>query len=227
MNEKKNPLDFIVRAVNYMIDVIARVLVDLFDGVKNAIDHANPSLFSLVATLLPFALPLPVAFMTAHSAKVFFGWDAWAANVLGFGLEGLGLLAWVKLVDSVLDYIKTNNGKITAVIWMYGGVALVYEVLLIFVNAVFAWQEGANWDYVIVLVCVCLLPALSAMTYGHQRRTVEGQLAQERREQAEQAEKIRQERRQDRKEAAAMRVQYAAEMEGGGLKLEKKFRGKK
>ena len=137
----------------------------------------------------------------------------WAANVLGFGLEGLGLLAWVKLVDAVLE-------ENTPSIVMYGAVALVYEILLIFVNAVFAWQEGANWDYVIVLVCVCLLPALSAMTYGHQRRTVESQLEQERREAKEQAEKIRQERRQDRKEAAALRVQYAANVDG--LKLEEK-----
>ncbi len=227
MNENKNPLDFIVRIVNYVIDVLARVMVDLFDGIKNAVDHANPSLFALVATLLPFALPLPVAFMTAHSAKTFFDWDMWAANVLGFGLEGLGLLAWVKLVDAVLDYIKSNNEKMPAVIWMYGIVALVYETLLIFVNAVFAWQDGARWDYVIILVCVCLLPALSAMLYGHQRRTVETQLEQERREAKEQAEKIRQERRADRKEAAAMKVQYAAETEGGLTLVDKKFRGKK
>lgn len=210
MNENKNPLDFIVKGVNYIIDVLARIMVDLFDGVKNAVDHANPSLFALVATLLPFALPLPVAFMTAHSAKTFFGWDMWAANVLGFGLEGLGLLAWVKLVDAVLDYTRSDNAKLPAVIWMYAIVALVYETLLIFVNAVFAWKDGAQWDYVVVLICVCLLPALSAMLYGHQRSTVEGKLEQERREAKEQAEKIRQERRQDRKEARV----YAAKVDG-------------
>lgn len=225
MNEKKNPLDFIVRTLNYVIDVFARVMVDLFDGIKNAIDHANPSLFALIATLLPFVLPLPVAFMSAHSVKMFFGWDTWAANVLGFGLEGLGLLAWVKLVDAVLE--KKPAEKITPAIWMYGAVSLVYEVLLIFVNAVFAWQEGAQWDYVIVLICVCILPALSAMLYGHQRRTVESLLERERQEAKEAAERQRQERRQDRKEAAALRVQYAAEM-GGSLELvDKKFRNKK
>lgn len=211
MNENKNPLDFIVRSMNYVIDVLARVMVDLFDGVKNAVDHANPSLFALVATLLPFALPLPVAFMTAHSAKTFFGWDMWAANVLGFGLEGLGLLAWVKLVDAVLEAVRSDNRKMSAIIWMYGFVALVYEILLIFVNAVFAWQDGARWDYVIILICVCLLPALSAMLYGHQRNTVESQLEQERREAKEQDERRHQEKRQDRKEAAALR--YASKVD--------------
>lgn len=218
MNENKNPLDFIVKGVNYVIDVLARIMVDLFDGVKNAIDHANPSLFALVATLLPFVLPLPVAFMTAHSAKTFFEWDMWAANVLGFGLEGLGLLAWVKLVDAVLDYVRSDNAKLPAVIWMYAGVALVYETLLIFVNAVFAWQDGARWDYVIILVCVCLLPALSAMLYGHQRSTVEGKLEQERQEAKELDERRHQEKRQDRMQTVALR--YASKVEG--VKLEEK-----
>jgi hypothetical protein len=66
MNTQKD--NSIVRAFAAFVETLARSLVVLFDGVKNAIDHANPSLFGLVATLLPFALPLPVAFMTAHSA---------------------------------------------------------------------------------------------------------------------------------------------------------------
>src|SRR5688572_24900952 len=91
---------------------LAGILVSLFDGIRHAIDHANPSLFGLVATLLPFLLPLPVAFMTSHSAQEFFAWQPWAANVLGFGLEGLGLLVWVRLVDGIIASITTKNEKV-------------------------------------------------------------------------------------------------------------------
>src|SRR5919106_2107453 len=109
MNTEKNT---IVRLMDWLVDTLAKTLVSLFDGVKNAVDHANPSLFSLVATLLPFALPLPVAFMTSHSAREFFAWDPWAANVLGFGLEGLGLLVWVKLVDGIIASVQSKNDKV-------------------------------------------------------------------------------------------------------------------
>ena len=218
MNEDKNT---IVRMMDWLVDTLAKTLVSLFDGVKNAVDHANPSLFALVATLLPFALPLPVAFMTAHSAKAFFGWDPWAANVLGFGLEGLGLLAWVKLVDSVLDQVRSNNQKVTNVVMLYGVVALVYEILLLFINVVLARQDGADWRYVVVLSCICLLPALSAMLYGHQRQIVERQLDQERAQAKAEAERQRQERRQDRKEAQELKLRYASETEEAKLK---KFR---
>ncbi len=218
MNENdSNPLQFIVTAARWLIDVIARTLVELFDGAKKAIDHSNLSLFALVATALPFLLPLPVAFMSSHSAQKFFGWDPWAANVLGFGLEGLGLLAWVRLVDSVLDTIRSNNSKLSNLVYIYGLVALVYEALLVALNAVLAAREGADSDYVTVLVLVCLLPALSAVIYGAHRQATERALEREKQEAKDLAEKIRQERRADRKEAQALKLQYSADTKGEKL----------
>lgn len=206
-----NPLSFVVDVFRWIFEVLARTMVEFFDGAKRAIDHSNLSLFALVATALPFLLPLPVALMTSHSAQRFFGWDGWSANVLGFGLEGLGLLAWVRLVDSILDVVRSTNRKLTLMVVVYGGVALAYETLLIWINSVLAYREGANGDYVTVLTLVCLLPALSATIYGAHRQATEHQLAAERQEAKELAERVRQERRQDRKEAAALRAQYASE----------------
>lgn len=211
MSQDNNPLEFVVQGARWVFDVIARTLVELFDGAKRAIDHSNVSVFALVATVLPFVLPLPVAFMSSHSAQKFFGWEPWAANVLGFGLEGLGLLAWVRLVDSILDVVHSANRKLTVIVVVYGLVALVYEVLLIFLNTVLAYRDGADQDYVVVLTCICLLPALSATIYGAHRQATERQLEQEKQEARELAERIRQERRQDRKEAQALRVRYAAD----------------
>src|SRR5215213_9410622 len=133
MNEDKNK---IVQATDTLFGTLAGVLVSFFDGLRQAVDHSNPSLFGLVATLLPFALPLPVAFMTAHSAQRFFAWDPWAANVLGFGLEGLGLLVWVKLVDGIVARIQSNNEKVKDFVGFLWGVAVAYEAVLILVNVI-------------------------------------------------------------------------------------------
>jgi hypothetical protein len=222
MNEDRNPLDFFVKIARYIFDVIARTLVELFDGAKKAIDHSNVSLFALVATLLPFALPLPVAFMSSHSAQKFFGWEPWAANVLGFGIEGLGLLAWVRLVDSILDYVHSDNQKITVAVVLYGLVAVVYETLLIILNAVLAARDGADQDYVIVLTLVCLLPALSATLYGAHKANVSTELEREKQEAKDLAERVRQEARADRKEARELKLKYAADTKGE--KLDKPFR---
>src|SRR5262249_21027165 len=149
-----------------IVATLAQVLVSLFDGVKNAVDHSNPSLFALVATLLPFALPLPVAFMTSHSARTFFNWDPWAANVLGFGLEGLGLLVWVKLVDAYLASINSANEKVENFVGLLALGAAAYEVLLVCINVILALRDGADILYALVLFLICLLPALSAVVYG-------------------------------------------------------------
>jgi hypothetical protein len=208
MNEKEN---VIVRAMDWIVNTLAKTLVSLFDGVKNAIDHANPSLFGLVATLLPFLLPLPVAFATSHSAQEFFEWDRWAANVLGFGLEGLGLLVWVKLVDGIIASVQTKNEKVENYVTFLWCVAIAYEAILILINVVLSWNEGASLVYGITLLLICLLPALSASMYGLHRKETMSLLERERRELAEQQERERQERRQDRKEVQAMKLQYASD----------------
>ena len=224
MNEEKNAF---VKVVGALVDTLARSLVELFDGAKNAIDHANPSLFALVATLLPFALPLPVAFMTAHSARTFFEWDTWAANVLGFGLEGLGLLVWVKLVDGIIANVTSQNEKVENYVTFLWFVAIAYEAVLILVNVILAWNEGANGLYALTLLLICFLPALSAAMYGLHKREVMGQLERERREALDQKERERQERREDRKQANELKLKYAADTKQEGLNDSKPFRGKR
>jgi hypothetical protein len=210
MNTKDN-YNSIVRVFAAFVDTLARSLVVLFDGLRDAVTHANPSLFGLVATLLPFALPLPVAFMTARSAQQFFEWDTWAANVLGFGLEGLGLLAWVRLVDGIIESDQTDIANSLAFLW---GVALSYEALLILINVVLAWNDGATGTFALVLLLVCLLPALSAAMYGIHRRETQAQLAAEREEEKQLKERIRQERRADRLAAKGLQMTYAADTAG-------------
>jgi hypothetical protein len=224
MNDEKNT---IVKMMDWLVNTLAETLVSLFDGVKRAVDHSNPSLFALVATLLPFALPLPVAFMTSHSAQTFFRWDPWAANVLGFGLEGLGLLVWVKLVDAYIAAINSTNDKAENFVTFLAGVAIVYEALLVLINVVLALKDGANGMYALVLFLVCLLPALSAATYGIHRRETMNQLERERTASQAQKERERQERREDRKQAQELKLRYAKDTPR--IDLEKsngnKFRG--
>jgi hypothetical protein len=210
MNEQKP--NIIVTAAEWIFDTIARVLIVLFDGLRKAVEHATPSLFALVATVLPYALPLPVAFMTAHSAQTFFSWDAWAAWTLGLGLEGLGLLVWVRLVDGVIA--RTSNEKIDDYVNFLALIAVAYEVVLILINVILAFQEGADIPYALTLFLVCLLPALSAAVYGIHRKETVYKLNVEASAAAAQREKERQERREDRLKAQELKLKYAAETDG-------------
>jgi hypothetical protein len=192
MNTEKNG---ILKAMDWIINTLSKTLVIIFDGLHHAVNHATPSLFALVATLLPFLLPLPVAFMTAHSTQHFFGWEAWTANILGFGLEGLGLLVWVKLVDGIIATVNTKNEKVNEFVNFLWVVAIAYEALLILINVVLAWKDGADGLYALTLFFICLLPALSAAMYGLHKREVTALLANEAVEKKNEVERLRQERR--------------------------------
>lgn len=223
MNKDNNT---IVNGAEWIFGTIAKILVVLFDGIREAVEHATPSMFALVATLLPYALPLPVAFMTAHSAQTFFDWEPWAAWTLGIGLEGLGLLVWVRLVDAIVGASTITDEKyekkVEDVVNLLWAVAIAYEIVLVLINVVLTAVEGASFWYAVTLLLVCSLPALSAFVYGLHRRDTIRTLATKERKAEEQREKERQERRQDRREAQELKLKYAADG-GDTLKL-KTFR---
>ncbi len=221
MNEEKNPFDILVRFVQWIMDVLARAVVAFLDGLNDAVEHSSSPLFGVVATFLPFALPIPVAFMTANSAEKFFAWDAWQAVTLGIGLEGLGLLVWVWLVEAMISNDPALQGART----FLAGIAAAYEVTLIVLNVVLALNDGAGIVFAIGLFLICLLPAMSAAMYGFQRRQTRLNIAAKEAERKAEAERLRQERRADRKEAQALKLKYASdtkaeELKNDGAKLE-------
>ncbi len=220
METNKNPFDILVRFVQWVMDVLARAVVAFLDGLNDAVEHSSSPLFGVVATFLPFALPVPVAFMTAHSAETFFGWDAWQAVTLGIGLEGLGLLVWVWLVESIIS----DDPALHAAQTFLSCIAAAYEVTLIVLNVVLALNDGAGIVFGIGLLLICLLPAMSAAMYGFQKRQTRLSIAAKEAERKAEAERLRQERRQDRKEAAELKLKYAADTKQERLSEDKPFR---
>lgn len=225
METNKNPLDWLVRLVQWIMDVLARAITAFLDGLNDAVEHSSSPLFGVVATFLPFALPLPIAFMTAASAEKFFNFMPLWATVLGLGIEGIGLLVWVWLVESMISEDKVLHDARR----FLGGMATAYELVLVFLNVVLAWNDGASFVYGIGLLLICSLPAMSAAMYGFQRRQSRLNIASKEADAKAEAERIRQERRQDRKEAQELKLKYAKDVDA--LELEKpdgkKFRGGK
>ena len=207
MNENKNPFDLLVRFVQWVMDVLARAIVAFLDGLNDAVEHSSSPLFGVVATFLPFALPIPVAFMTANSAEQFFHWEKWQAITLGIGLEGLGLLVWVWLVESMIS----DDTQLRGARNFLAGIAFAYELTLIILNVVLALNEGAGIIFAIGLLLICLLPAMSAAMYGFQRRQTRLNIEAEKAEAKALAEKIRQEKREDKLKALELKRKFQNE----------------
>ncbi len=220
MNGNKNPFDILVRFVQWTMDVLARAVVAFLDGMNDAVEHSSSPLFGVVATFLPFALPIPVAFMTATSAERFFAWDAWQAVTLGIGLEGLGLLVWVWLVESLISDDPQLRGAST----FLASIATAYEITLIVLNVVLALNDGAGIVFGLGLFLICLLPAMSAAMYGFQRRQTRLNIAAKEAERKAETERLRQEKRQDRKEAQELKLKYASDTKAEAIKTIKPFR---
>lgn len=224
MNENKNPLNFLVTLVTWIVDALEMTLVGILDGLRNTTDHASPSFFGLVAVILPFLTPMPVAYMSARSAMHFFQWDASMAWVLAISVEGLGLIAWVATVEAFLEHTKSGDRRVAKVVWVFGGIAAVYEILLVTLNVGLTLSEGADALYAFVLFLIVCFPAMSAFYYGYNKRLAEARINAKEAERRAEAERIRQEKRQDRKEAQELKLKYASDAKQEKFNKDKSFR---
>ncbi len=211
--------DLVLAVVGTLVRTVERAVVVFWDGMRAATEHGTPSILGFVAAVLPLIMPAPVALMTAHNLTSFLSWDTWQATLAAVGIEAAGFVLWVTLVETLIE----GGWRGTVMQFFFSGAVLAYELLLVTINGVLAYNAGADGPYVAIFVLIALFPALSAIAYGYRNHGNKQAVERERQEAADLAEKIRQERRQDRKEAAALRAQaqagqvYAKDTEGTEL----------
>jgi len=100
-------------------------LAQIFDWLGEVFERFNPSAFRFLAAVLPYLTPLPVAWLTAHSASDFLDFPPNIAFVFVFALEGVGLWFTSLLVDAVVDWVRSHNVKTFAMVGMFAVVVTV------------------------------------------------------------------------------------------------------
>lgn len=166
----------VLQVIGTLVRTIERAAVVFFDGLRNATEHGTPSLLGFVSAALPMVTPLPVAAMTAYSLETFLHWQHWQAVTMAIGIEGAGFVLWVTLTEELMR----GGWRGTVMQFFFGVSVMVYEVILITINAVLAANDGADRSYVLILFLACLFPALSAVAYGYRNHGNKMQLEQER-----------------------------------------------
>jgi len=200
----------LVSVVGTAVRTIERAVVVFWDGLRSATEHGTPSLLGFVSAFLPILMPMPIATMTANSLERYLGWDNWQAVVMAIALEGAGFVLWVTLTETLMR----DSWQGTVMQYFFGVAAIIYQLLLIAINTVLAWEDGVSQNYVATLFLMSFLPALSSIAYGYRNQGNEQRLEEQKREQAEREYQIRQEKRQDRKELQALRS-YAVDVQTG------------
>ena len=213
----------VLTIVGTIVRTVERSIVVFWDGLRNATEHGTPSLLGFVAAFLPVLTPLPIAVMTGHSLAVYFGWEPWQANTMSAGIEGAGFVLWVTLTETFIR----DGWRGTVMQFFFSGAVVVYMGLLIGINVSAAQQEGNTGTYALLLVLMCLFPALSAIAYGYRNHDNTSKLERQDQAAAELAEKIRQEKREDRKELQRLKLSNQFNADVPGVKLEDKPNGKK
>ena len=132
------------------------------NSIDNFFERFNISAYKLLASVLPYGTPLPVAWLTMKSAETFLGFDGWISFIFVFCLEGLGLWFTSLFVDAVIDAIKSRNIKTLGLVALFGAVVVAYVYLLVNLNVTLKSNtENYNPALYKVITLLCYLPLLS------------------------------------------------------------------
>lgn len=184
-------------------------LARIFDWLGEALERFNPSAFRFLAAALPYLTPIPVAWLTAHSASDFLHFTPNVSFVFVFALEGIGLWFTTMLVDSIVDWIRSRNLKTIVPVLMFILVVGAYILILINLNVTLEEANGnVNPALSQVITLMCFLPLITGVGNGYYKLKLESktesQKAKEHQEMLD--EKIRHERRDERLEKARIRA---------------------
>lgn len=148
------------RAKLFLIDIFVGIL----DIVREVFETATPAVFAVLAAILPYFSPVPIAVYTAGHAQTYFGFNPQIAGVFVFVLEGLGVWATTTLVDAVVDFIRSRNGKTVFMVLFLGTVVVVYVVILVNLNV--SLQTNIDAKLARVITLMCFIPMLSGVMNG-------------------------------------------------------------
>lgn len=137
----------------------------LFNSLTAIIRAASPAIFSFVETTLPYTTPMPIALITMTSAGIFFGLKGFGAFLFVYSLEGIGLVATSKLVETIVDFIRSRNTKTFIMIVVLAIAVYVYITILVSLNVKIHTEiEDINFSQALTLICY--LPLLAGILNG-------------------------------------------------------------
>lgn len=132
----------------------------------DSIEALGPSVYRILASVLPYMTPIPVAWLTAKSAEGFLGFTGPISFVFVFGLEGIGIWFTGLLVEAIVDWIKSRNWKTFSMVLIFGFVVAVYVYILVNLNVVL--KSGTNDEQLSkVITLMCILPLLTGIGNGY------------------------------------------------------------
>lgn len=143
-------------------------LANVFNFLGDSLERFNPAAFRFLSATLPYLTPIPVAWLTAKSASEFLHFTTEIAFIFVFALEGIGLWFTSLLVDSVVDWVRSENWRAFAPVLMFALAVGSYVYLLVNLNVTLE-QASGNSNPVLskVVTLMCFLPLITGIGNGY------------------------------------------------------------
>lgn len=191
-------------------------LANFFNFLGDALEDFNPAAFRFLSAVLPYATPIPVAWLTADSASTFLNFGPTVSFIFVFCLEGIGLWFTSLLVDAIVEWIRSwRNWRTLVPVLMFLLAVGSYIYLLVNLNVTLEQAKGdTNPLLSRVITLLCFLPLITGIGNGYGKLKLEQKTNTEK-------EKVHQEEVDARKEQEKFERELAMQKENNALALQR------
>lgn len=192
-------------------------LANIFDFLGDALERFNPSAFRFLAASLPYLTPVPVAWLTAHSAARFLNFDPTVAFIFVFSLEGIGLWFTSLLVDSIVDWVRSKNWKALVPVILFACTVASYVYLLVNLNVTLEQASGSSNPILSkVITLMCFLPLITGVGNGYYKLKLDYKTDLEKSQQRQEELELLKMRENNSLELKKFRIKYGSSKSRSG-----------
>lgn len=124
-------------------------LGNLFQAIADVLNGAERSFLDLISVIVPYCVPLPVAYLTYFHTTAMMDFPAWLGYTSAFVIEALGLAS----VSTAIRFYRNNKAyksdKERAPFSLALGVYVFYLVVTITLNVVLEIVDGSRGGWII------------------------------------------------------------------------------
>lgn len=153
--------------MNNVIETLKKIIMGIFDFLREVIEGTSKPLNSFLAVFLPLVAAFAMALLTSGNLIKYMDMDSQEAKLYSFLFEGLAIFVFTQLVTAIVSWIKSRNSKTAVLVWVLSALAIAYMAIVLSVNVSLQSSNGIKGINIFVYFMLSLMTPITGIAYGY------------------------------------------------------------
>lgn len=150
-----------------ILGTIKEFIIGIFDFIREILEGVTQPFNALLAVVLPFLAAIALAILTSSNLTKLMGMNGTEAKIYAFIFEGLAMFVFTQLVVAIVSWVKSKNEKTNLFIWLLGGLATFYMIVVIAVNVSLQYYNDVKGIDIFIYFLLSMMTPITGIAYGY------------------------------------------------------------